>query len=125
MKEKVLTRPKLIAVIKSSGVESSVEWIDLENKRCKTTAGLVSDIDDFEFIDSRDYDELRGEYAGRAMQTMIPTVIKAPKSILLGKMQENECSTLSELVAKAAVRYADALISELKRPKDSKEMFGV
>lgn len=127
MKVTVLNRPKLIAVIKTSGIKSPVEWIDLEEKRCKTTGGYESDIDDFEFIDSRDYDELRGEYAGRAMQAMATSIIG---NTLMMEQYGNRAfreghRNLAALVASDAVGWADALINELKRPKNYKEMFGV
>lgn len=125
MKVTVLKRPKLIAVIKTSGIKNPVEWIDLESRRCKTTGGYESDIDDFEFIDSRDYDELRGEYAGRAMQTLIPTIGNQDEDEVLKAMKEDGCDSFCEYVARKAVDFADALIYELKRPKDYKEMFGV
>lgn len=123
----VLKRPKLIAIIKSSGIQSPVEWIDLETKRCRLALGYESDIDDFEFIDSRDYDDLRGEYAGRAMQAMATSIIG---NTLMMEQYANRAireghRNLAALVASDAVGWADALINELKRPKDYKEMFGL
>lgn len=77
----VLNRPKLIAIIKTSGIKSPVEWIDLKERRCKTQSGYEAEIEKFEFVDSRDYHELRGEYAGKAMQSLIP---------IIGDMNEGE-----------------------------------
>lgn len=116
-----------MAVIKSSGIKSPVEWIDLESRRCKTQAGYESDIDDFEFIDSRDYDELRGEYAGRAMQAMICGMMG--NLTLMEQMARRATKEgymrIGDMIAADSVGYADALINELKRQKDYKEMFGL
>lgn len=123
----VLKKPKLTAVVKSSGIESPVLWIDLEQRRCKTTTGLEADLDVFNFRDSRDYDEMRGEYAGRMMQAMATSIIG--NTMLMEQYAKRATRkgyrNLSELMASDAVGWADALISELKRPRDYKEVFGV
>ena len=127
MNETILKEPKLTAIIKTSGIESPVRWIDLEKKRCKTESGYEEDIDHFEFVDSRDYDSLRGEYAGRVMQAMATSIIG---NTMMMEQYANRATreghrNLAALVASDAVGWADALIRELKRPKDYKEMFGV
>ena len=117
---RLLKEPSLTAIIKSSGIKSPVAWINLETKRCKTKGGYESDIDDFEFMDSRDYDSMRGEYAGRMMQAMATSIIGNTMMMTqYARRASNEgFRNLAELVASDAVGWADALINELKRPKD-------
>lgn len=119
----VLKRPKLIAIIKTSGIKSPVEWIDLKERRCKTQSGYEAEIEKFEFEDSRDYDELRGEYAGKAMQSLIPIIGDMNEEEVLPDMRANNCESIFDYVAVKSVAFADALIHELKRPKDYAEMF--
>lgn len=63
---------------------------------------------------------------------MIETILKEPKLTAIIKTSGIESPVrreghrnLAALVASDAVGWADALIRELKRPKDYKEMFGV
>lgn len=127
MRTTFLKNTKLIAVIKTSCVQSPVEWIDLECKRCRTQAGYEADLDDFEFIDSRDYDALRGEYAGRMMQAIITGMMGSLEIMkhMYDQAKKAGYERRCEKIAADAVAYADALINELKRPKDHKEMFGL
>ena len=127
MEVKELKRPQYLkAVIKTSGIESPVEWIDLESGRCKTKAGYEFDLDNFEFVDLRDYDAMRGEYAGRAMQAMIDGMMKNENTLMGMRCRAaTNGQALSVQVAADAVAYADALIGELKRPRDWKETFGL
>lgn len=127
MKVTVLKKPHLTGIIKASGIQCPVEWIDLEAKRCRLTSGYEADIDDFEFVDSRDYDALRGEYAGRAMQAMITGMTGSidMMKMWLDQAKRQGYKRRCEKIAADAVAYADALIGELKRPKDYKEMFGI
>lgn len=127
MKEIILKKPHLTAVIKTSGFESPVAWIDLEEKRCKTESGYEADIDEFVFRDSRDYDAMRGEFAGRAMQAMIGALtgdLEIAKAWITVS-RKNGFDHVSKNIAADAVRYADTLIAELKRPMDYKEIFGL
>ena len=59
-----IIKPKLSAIIKTSGVKSPVKYIDLDEGICKTEGGYEAPIGNFTFVDERDYDSLRGEYAG-------------------------------------------------------------
>ena len=120
-----MKRPQLTAIIKTSGIEGPVQWIDLEEKRCKIEGGYEGNISDFEFVDSRDYESLRGEYAGRAMQAI--TTGMMGNLTLMEQMASRAVregySCVNKMIAADAVGFADALISELKRPKDYKEIF--
>lgn len=105
-----IIRPKVSAVIRSSGVKSPVKWIDLKTRRCRTKDEFEGDLEEFYFVDDRDYDSLRGEFAGRAMQGFL------------------SCARTQDLYRNVhvyAVKCADRLIEELKRPRDYMEFFGL
>lgn len=127
MNEAVVKRLNLIAVDKSTGFKSPVMYIDLDHRRCRTMAGPEADIDNFEFIDSRDYEDLRGEYAGRAMQAMIGGMMGnlTLMTQMHNRAEREGYKRMGDMVAADAVGYADALIAELKRPRDYKEIFGM
>ena len=117
---------KLIAVEKSTGYKSIVVCVDMEGRRIRTTEGQERDVDEFEFIYSNNYSELRGEYAGRAMQAMIAGMMG--NLTLMQQMHHRAVKEgyrrMGDMVAADAVGYADALIRELKRPMGFDEMFG-
>lgn len=117
-----IIKPKLSAIIKTSGVKSPVRWIDLDEGTCKTEAGFEAPIGDFSFVDDRDYDSLRGEYAGRAMQGIWSNEMQTRAVIEKITDEQPGCPDVGDAVrrriAQLAVAQADALIYELKREHD-------
>ncbi len=126
MKKTFIKWPHLTAIIKASGIESPVKWIDLEKGLCETEAGHRGAFYEFLFVDSRDYDSLRGEYAGRMMQAIVTSWNTDPKiSDALADIAVKQGTDMpSKMMAQYAVRCTDALIRELKRPRELQELLG-
>ncbi len=110
----------VIATIKSSGIKSEIEWIDYETNELKTKSGFTSSIDDFVIEDNIDYDSLRPQFAGMAMQGMWTGICG---NLLLMEQMANRAvregyKNVSEMVADDAVHHADSLIKALKKPRE-------
>jgi len=117
-----LIKPKLTAIIKATGVKSPVRWIDLDDNTCCTEAGYVGAVGEFVFRDVHEYDSLRGEFAGRAMQGILSN--HSLYEALVEKVTEENAfcpeygAAVRRRAAELAVAQADALICELERAHD-------
>ena len=110
--------PTLKGRIICSGIVLGVDKIR-EDGTIKLENGYEGDINTIELLDNLDYDAMRPQFAGQAMQAMLCGACS--NTLLMEQMcaraQREGYNSLSTLIAHDAANYADDLIAALKKPR--------